>query len=117
LDSFTLLEEKVRKAADLVRDLRQKNQGFERELPELRKRNQRLEEELPELRSRVQDLQKALVAAEKAPAAGAGEDARKLAASEQELKALRKDREGMRQEREEVRVRIARLVEILDGLE
>jgi len=118
MDSFTLLEEKVRKAADLVRELRQKNQGLEREVPELRKRNQRLEEELPELRSRVQDLQKALQAAEKAPVAVApSDDARKLAESERELKGLRKEREGLRQEREEVRLRIARLVEILDGLE
>jgi chromosome segregation ATPase len=116
MDTFSLLEEKVRKAADLVRDLKQRNQGFEREVPELRKRNQRLEEELPELRSRVQELQKALVAAEKTPGPSS-EDARKLAASDQELKELRKDRDGLRQEREEVRVRIARLMEILDGLE
>ena len=116
MDSFTLLEEKVRKAADLVRELRQKNQGLEREVPDLRQRNQRLEEELPELRSRVQDLQKALQAAEKAPLAPS-DDARKLAESERELKGLRKEREGLRQEREEVRLRIARLVEILDGLE
>lgn len=109
MDTFSQLEDKVRKAVALVRELRQRNQGLEQELPELRKRNQRLEQELPELRTRVQDLQKALQAAEKAPATS-GDDARKLAATEQELK-------GLRQEREEVRVRIARLMEILDGLE
>jgi predicted nucleic acid-binding Zn-ribbon protein len=109
MDTFAVLEDKVRKAAALVRELRQRNQGLEQELPELRKRNQRLEQELPELRTRVQDLQKALLAAEKTPATS-GEDARRLAATEQELK-------GLRQEREEVRVRIARLMEILDGLE
>jgi len=116
MDTFSLLEEKVRKAASLVRELRQRNQSLEQELPEVRKRAQRLEQELPELRTRVQDLQRALQAAEKAPAPPsddarkAEESARKLAATEQELRSLR-------QEREEVRVRIARLMEVLDGLE
>jgi chromosome segregation ATPase len=109
MDTFSLLEDKVRKAAALVRELRQRNQGLEQELPEVRKRNQRLEQELPELRTRVQELHKALEAAEKG-VGDLGEDARKLAAAEQELK-------GLRQEREEVRLRIARLVEVLDGLE
>jgi predicted nucleic acid-binding Zn-ribbon protein len=109
MDTFSQLEEKVRKAAALVRELRQRNQSLEQELPEVRKRNQRLEQELPELRTRVQDLQRALQAAEKGMGASS-EDARRLAASEQEVKSLR-------QEREEVRVRIARLMEILDGLE
>ena len=95
MDTFALLEEKVRKTAALVRDLRH--------------RNQVLEEELPKLRGRVQELLKALQAAEKG-AGTSGEDARRLAAVEQDLKDLR-------QEREEVRVRIARLMEILDGLE
>jgi chromosome segregation ATPase len=116
MDTFSLLEDKVRKTADLVRELRQRNQGLEREVPELRKRNQRLEEELPDLRSRVQELQKALAAAEKGTTAS-GDDSRKLAAAEQELKGLKQERETLRQEREEVRVRIARLVEVLDGLE
>jgi chromosome segregation ATPase len=116
MDTFSLLEDKVRKAASLVRELRQQNQSLEQELPEVRKRAQRLEEELPELRTRVQDLQRALQAAEKAPAPSsddtrkAAESARKLAATEQEVKTLR-------QEREEVRVRIARLMEVLDGME
>jgi hypothetical protein len=109
MDTFSLLEDKVRKAAALVRDLRQRNQSLERELPEVRKRSQRLEEELPELRSRVQDLQKALQAAEKGVGASS-EEAKKLVATEQELRLLRR-------EREEIRTRIARLMEVLDGLE
>jgi septal ring factor EnvC (AmiA/AmiB activator) len=109
MDTFSALEDKVRQAAALVRDLRKRNASLEQELPEVRKRNQRLEEELPELRTRVQELHKALEAAEKG-AGEVGEDARKLAAAEQELK-------GLKQEREEVRVRIARLIEVLDGLE
>jgi len=116
MDTFSLLEDKVRKAASLVRELRQRNQSLEQELPEVRKRAQRLEQELPELRTRVQDLQRALQAAEKTPGPSSedarrdAENARKLAATEQEVKSLR-------QEREEVRVRIARLMEVLDGLE
>jgi predicted nucleic acid-binding Zn-ribbon protein len=116
MDSFSLLEDKVRKAAALVRELRQRNQSLEQELPEVRKRAQRLEHELPELRTRVQDLQKALEASEKTPAPPsdvarkAAEGARMLASAEQELRSLR-------QEREEVRIRIARLMEVLDGLE
>jgi predicted nucleic acid-binding Zn-ribbon protein len=109
MDTYSLLEDKVRKAAALVRDLRERNQSLERELPEVRKRSQRLEEELPGLRSRVQDLQKALQAAEKGVGASS-EDAKRLAATEQELKILR-------QEREEIRLRIARLMEVLDALE
>jgi septal ring factor EnvC (AmiA/AmiB activator) len=109
MDTFSLLEDKVRKAAALVRDLRARNASLEQELPEVRKRNQRLEQELPELRTRVQELHKALEAAEKG-VGDVGEDSRRLAAAEQELK-------GLRQEREEVRVRIARLMEILDALE
>jgi predicted nucleic acid-binding Zn-ribbon protein len=109
MDTFSQLEDKVRKAAALVRDLRERNQSLEKELPEARRRFQRLEEELPQLRARVQDLQKALEAAEKG-AGASSEDARRLAASQQEIKVLR-------QEREEIRVRIARLMEVLDGLE
>jgi chromosome segregation ATPase len=77
MDTFSLLEEKVRKAASLVRELRQRNQSLEQELPEVRKRAQRLEQELPELRTRVQDLQRALQAAEKAPGPSS-EDARRM---------------------------------------
>lgn len=109
MDSFALLEEKVRKAAALVRDLRRRNAGLEADVSEARKRTQRLEEELPELRTRVQELMKALQAAEKVPAPPP-EEGRRLAAAEKELGALR-------QEREEVRQRIARLIETLDGLE
>jgi predicted nucleic acid-binding Zn-ribbon protein len=118
MDTFALLEDKVRKAAALVRDLKQRNQALERELPDLKKRNQRLEEELPELRSRVQDLQKALQAAEKiAPAAADDGLAKSLAAVSQQLASTEQEVKSLRQEREEVRLRIARLMEILDGLE
>jgi predicted nucleic acid-binding Zn-ribbon protein len=117
MDTFSLLEDKVRKAASLVRELRQRNQSLEQELPEVRKRAQRLEQELPELRTRVQDLQRALQAAERAPAAPSDDDTRKAAESARKLAATEQEVKTLRQEREEVRVRIARLMEVLDGLE
>ena len=118
MDTFALLEDKVRKAAALVRELRQRNQSLERELPDLKKRNQRLEEELPELRTRVQELQKALSAAEKIPPAAADEGlAGRLSAASAQLASAERELKGLRQEREEVRIRIARLMETLDGLE
>jgi predicted nucleic acid-binding Zn-ribbon protein len=117
MDTFSLLEDKVRKAAALVRELRQRNQSLEQELPEVRKRAQRLEQELPELRARVQDLQKALLAAEKVHTGASDADARKAAEDARRLSAAQQEVKGLRQEREEVRVRIARLMEILDGLE
>jgi chromosome segregation ATPase len=117
MDTFSLLEEKVRKAASLVRELRQRNQSLEQELPEVRKRAQRLEQELPELRTRVQDLQRALQAAEKAPVAPSEDDTRKAAEAARKLAATEQEVKTLRQEREEVRIRIARLMEVLDGLE
>jgi chromosome segregation ATPase len=117
MDTFSLLEDKVRKAATLVRELRQQNQSLEQELPEVRKRAQRLEQELPELRTRVQDLQRALQAAEKTPGPSSEEDTRKTAENARKLAATEQEVKTLRQEREEVRVRIARLMEVLDGLE
>ena len=117
MDTFSLLEDKVRKAASLVRELRQRNQSLEQELPEARKRAQRLEQELPELRTRVQDLQRALQAAEKTPGPASDDTTRKLAESARKLAATEQEVKTLRQEREEVRIRIARLMEVLDGLE
>ena len=116
MDTFSLLEDKGRRAASLVRELRQRNQSLEAELPEARKRVQRLEQELPELRTRVQDLQRALQAAEKTPGPST-EDARKAAASARKLASAEQELRSLRQEREEIRIRIARLMEVLDGLE
>ena len=76
-NNFELLEDKVRKAVELVKRLRKEN----RELQEEHKHR-----------------------------AASGEDARKAAALAQEVKDLR-------HEREEIRRRIAKLVEALDALE
>ena len=76
-----------------------------------------------DLRTKVQDLMKALQAAEKMPApapALSDDDKRRLAAAEQDAKKLaaaEQDVKTLRQEREEVRIRIAKLLEVLEGLE
>jgi chromosome segregation ATPase len=94
---FALLEDKVRKAADLV--------------VRLRRENGNLQDEASRLRSMVQQMEKAARAAapprEKGPSP---EDAKRLAALEQELKDLRR-------ERDDIRGRIARLVDVLESLE
>lgn len=94
-NAFGLLEEKVRKAAELVKRLRRENKG--------------LEDELGHARGGLQEAEKRLSTLEK-EAGAAPVRGRERDAAEQELRALR-------QEREEVRRRIAGLVEVLDGLE
>jgi seryl-tRNA synthetase len=90
-DGFELLEEKVRKAAETVRRLHEEKQGLERE------RNQ--------LRHRLDEMEKA--GPGKGAAAG---DARRLESLAQELK-------HMQQEREQIKQRIASLLEVLEGLD
>jgi FtsZ-binding cell division protein ZapB len=90
-DGFELLEEKVRKAAETVKRLREENEALEREKKDLRRR---LEE-----------------AAKGAPArAVAPADARRLEALAQEVKQLQ-------HERDEIKKRIASLLDVLEGLE
>ena len=76
---FDELEQKVRKAADVVRRLRQENEALRKE-------------------------------AETRRAAPPPEDGRKA-------EALGKELEGLRGERDEIRRRIARLVQVLDALD
>jgi FtsZ-binding cell division protein ZapB len=91
-DGFELLEEKVRQAAETVRRLREEKQAVERE------RNQ--------LQHRLEESQKA----------GPGKsgvspaDARRIDSLGQELK-------QMHQERDQIKKRIAALLEVLKGLE
>lgn len=91
-DGFELLEEKVRKAAETVRRLREEKLAVERE------RNQ--------LQHRLEESQKA----------GAGKggvspaDMRRIESLAQELK-------QMQQERDQIKKRIASLLEVLKGLE
>jgi predicted nucleic acid-binding Zn-ribbon protein len=94
-DSFELLEDKVRRAAELV--------------TRLRNDNEELRAELARMRPRLQEAEKKNEGLEKVRSAGAG-DARQLETLGRELRSLR-------EEREEVRRRIGRLVEILDGMD
>src|SRR5437867_371978 len=95
-EGFELLEEKVRKAADLVK--------------RLRKANHDLEEERGRLGARLKEAEKRLDGLEKQRGSSSAEEPRRRGAVDEEVAALR-------HEREEIRRRIARLVEVLDGLE
>jgi predicted RNase H-like nuclease (RuvC/YqgF family) len=92
---FDLLEQRVRKAAEVVKRLRQENES--------------LAEDQARLQKRLEEAERALAAAQKHRKTS-DEDAHQLETAGQELKALR-------QEREEVRRRIEKLVDVLDGLE
>ena len=94
-DTFVLLEEKVRKAAELVRRLRKENKG--------------LEDDLAKARARLLDAEKRLETLEREVQTAGGRS--------QELDGLQKDLKALKQEREEVRRRIAKLVEVLEGLD
>jgi prefoldin subunit 5 len=90
-DPFELLEEKVRKAAETVRRLREEKHALEKERADLQKR---LSHRLPEA----------------APAGAPPADLARLDALGAEVKALQ-------QEREQIRKRIASLLEVLEGLD
>ncbi len=94
-NGFELLEQKVRKAAELVRRL----QG----------ENKLLRTDLGQAQARFKEAEKRLQGTEKRGGSSA-EEGRQLEVLGRELKALR-------QERADVRARIAKLVEILDGLD
>ena len=94
-NAFDQLEEKVKKAADVVRRLRHENKT--------------LQDELGRIRPRLQEVEKTVQAMEKGKGASA-EDSRRSEALGQEVKDLRA-------EREEIRRRIAKLVQVLDGLD
>ena len=90
---FDQLEQKVKKAADVVRSLRTENKS--------------LQEELGRVKSRLQEAEKASAEKPKGPSP---EDARKLEAQGKEI-------DGLRAERDEIRRRIAKLVQVLDALD
>jgi predicted RNase H-like nuclease (RuvC/YqgF family) len=94
-DSFVLLEEKVHKAADLVK--------------RLRKENKALTDEAARSKSSLQDAEKKLAALQK----------EKAQSSEQgdAVDKLRSEVGQLQKERTEVRNRIAKLVELLEGLD
>lgn len=97
-NAFDLLEERVRRAASALRRL----QG----------ENAELKKQLSRAQGALHQAEKATEAAEKhkASAGPSVEERRKMDALAEEATSLRRDRE-------EVRVRMARIVEILDGLD
>jgi predicted RNase H-like nuclease (RuvC/YqgF family) len=94
-DGFELLEQKVRKAAELVRELQGENKV--------------LRNDLGQAQARFKEAERKLEGTEKRGGASA-EEGRQLDALGREVKALR-------QERADVRARIAKLIEVLDGLD
>jgi chromosome segregation ATPase len=91
--SFDLLEQRVKKAAELVQ--------------KLRKDNKTIEEDLGRARSRLQEAEKRLEALEKA----------EVRDRTPEVESLQQDLQALRKEREDVRTRISKLVEILEEIE
>lgn len=106
-DSFKLLEEKIRKAAERMRRLEAENASVRAELG-------RAQASLQEAGRRAEAADKRREAADRqlrdSGSRPGPEDAPQLEALSREVK-------GLRREREELRARIARLVETLDGLE
>ncbi len=94
-NGFDLLEEKVKKAAELVRHLRQEKHD--------------LQEELSRAKARLGEAEKRLGALEKAQGASADQI--------KQAEALGRELKAVKDEREEIRNRIGRLVELLEGLE
>jgi chromosome segregation ATPase len=92
---FELLEQKVRKAAELVKRLQAENKALGAQLAEAQSR----------LKQAVRDLEAAEKKREPSP-----EAAKKLEAQEREL-------HDLRGEREEIKARVARLVEVLETLD
>ncbi len=101
-DGFELLEEKVRKAADLVK--------------RLRKENKSLEEDVTKSKWRVQEAEKRLVVLEQ-QAEQAQQAARQASATNGDAAKQAEELAALKEEREEVRRRIAKLVDVLEGLE
>jgi predicted nucleic acid-binding Zn-ribbon protein len=94
-DGFELLEEKVKRAAELVKALRQENKE--------------LEQQRRQAEARLKEAEKGLGALEKQKGAAA--------ADHQRVEQLDEEVATLRHEREEVRRRIAKLVAVLDEVE
>ena len=94
-NGFDLLEQKVKQAAETVRRLRDENKE--------------LEAQVGKARSRLQEAEKRLQALEKSQQISG--------AQAHELEGLNKEVKTLRHEREEIRSRIAKLVDLLETLE
>ncbi|HET7295360.1 MAG TPA: cell division protein ZapB [Vicinamibacteria bacterium] len=95
MESFDRLEEKVKKAVDVVKRLRKENADLHHRIEESRKH--------------VADVEKRLHAFERQQGASAD--------LHRQLDGLEKELKSLRSERAEVKERVAKLVEVLDNLE
>jgi predicted RNase H-like nuclease (RuvC/YqgF family) len=94
-NGFDVLEEKVKRASELVKKLRKENEKLHAEVADLRPKLEKAEKHLGEVEKRSKS---------------AGEDAKRVEELTAELAAVRKDRE-------EIRKRVSRLVELLESIE
>ncbi len=94
-NGFEQLEGKVKKAAELVKKLRQQNHD--------------LEQELTRVRPRLDEAEKSLASLHKEKGASAEQS--------KKLEVLSKQVDGLTGEREEIKKRIAKLLDVLDGLD
>jgi chromosome segregation ATPase len=94
-NAFDLLEQRVRRAAEAIKRLQGENQD--------------LKKQLGKAEGALQQAGKALEAAERQSAKAASEGPK--------VEALGRELTDLRKERDDVRRRIARLVEVLDGLD
>jgi predicted RNase H-like nuclease (RuvC/YqgF family) len=101
-DGFELLEEKVRKAAELVKRLRKENKSLEEDVTKSKWRVQEAEKRLSALEQQAESAQKA---------------AQQASASNGDAEARAQEIASLKEEREEVRRRVAKLVNVLEGLE
>lgn len=93
-DGFELLEEKVKKAAELVKKLRRENKSLEDDLTKSKWKVQEAEKRRETLEKEVRQVSKA-----------------------GDTEALADEVSSLKQEREEVRRRVGKLVEVLEGLD
>jgi chromosome segregation ATPase len=101
-DSFKLLEDRIRRAAERLKELQSETQSLRGELAKAQKRATEAEERATEAAKQLEGS---------AAADGSrGETSMKADSLARQVKALQR-------EREEIRSRLGRLVELLDGLE
>jgi len=94
-DSFNLLEERIRRAAERLKELQSENESLRKDLGKADARAEKAEKKLEEVAKAESSLESA---------------SKKAESQGRELKALRK-------ERDEIRTRLGRLLELLETLE
>ena len=94
-DSFDILDEKVKKAAELVKKLRRDNKGLDDQLKDNKAKLAEAEKKLTALEAQMGD------------AAGASE----------KIDGLTAEIETLRGEQEQVRTRVAKIVTLLESLD